>query len=184
MRHALFHRDDGIEQYLEVGGSITLRVGGDGRCQMAASREAHDAHLLGIDVPGFCHAAYQSHGLLGILDGYPIGSVWHAVFQYDDGNAHAVEERCPLRAFVLHGQMAVATTRADDDGTPRRLALGRQIDRHLCHILRVAITRLRPLWPQIQLQSLLGSGHQREKCQEKYEIFLHCFSFCRVQRYE
>ena len=165
---ALFHGDDRIEQYLEVRCCLSCSMGSHRRSQVSACREAHDAYIVRIDVPLLGMPANQSDSLFGILCRNGIVTVGHAVFQHDEGNALSVEERSPVEAFVLHGQMLVATTGAAHHGTPCGFLLVRQKDGHLRHVVRVAVIGTWALRPQIHLRTLLGKSqhgyhHQQEK---------------------
>ena len=51
VRLVLVHGNDGIEENAEVGTAVGSAVGRNGGGQMSASREAHDAHVAGIDTP-------------------------------------------------------------------------------------------------------------------------------------
>ena len=122
------HGDDGLEEDLEVGRGITCGMGGDGGGEMAASREAHDTHIVGVDMPLSGMTAHEFHGLLSIGDGDEAVAMRHAVFEDDEGDALVIEERGPLMTLVIHGEMGIAATRAAHYSAPCSLLLGRQID--------------------------------------------------------
>ena len=139
MGGTLFHRNDRIEQYLEIGSCIALGMGSYRRGQMATGREAHDAYIIRIDVPFLGMTAHQTHSLVSILLGNGIVAMRHTIFYHDEGNALTCEERSPVVTFMLHGQVLIASTRTADYGTPRSLIGTGQIDPHLSLVFRVAI---------------------------------------------
>ena len=155
MGHPLLHRDDGIEQYLEVGQGVAGSVCGNGRGQMATCREAHDTYILRVDMPLLSMTAHQSDSLFSILGRHLPSTMRHAVFQHDEDNTLTIEERSPLVSFMVHSQMTIATARTAYHGTSCGLLLIRQIDPHLGHILRIAIAGLGTVRPQIHLYGLL-----------------------------
>ena len=112
------HRYDGIEQALEVGTGLTARVGGHIRGQMAAGREAEDAHRVGPYAPLRRMAPYQRHGLLGIAHGLRRVAGGHGVAQHYGRAAHRVEVTHPVEALVLQFKVTVTPARAQHHGTP------------------------------------------------------------------
>ena len=112
--------------------------------------------------------AHQSDSLFGILCGNGVVTIGHTIFQYDEGNALAVEERSPVKTLVLHGQMLVAATGTAHNGTARGFFLVRQEDCHLRHIVGIAVIGTWAFRPQIHFRTLLGQHqrgyhHQQEK---------------------
>ena len=75
------HRDDGVEQYLEIRALGIHRMGGHCRYQMTAGREAHQSYVMRVDMPCLRTVAHRAYRLLGILDRYLWIAVGHAVFQ-------------------------------------------------------------------------------------------------------
>ena len=141
------HGDDGVEEDLEVGRSIARRMGGDGGGEVTASREAHDAHIVGVDVPLGGMAAHELHGLLGIGDGDEAVTVGHAVLEDDEGDALVIEERGPLMTLVVHGEVGIAATRAAHHSAPCSLLLGGQINGEFRFVSIVEAGYSRPIGP-------------------------------------
>ena len=155
MGGALLHRDDRIEQYLEIRRSIARRVGSQRRCQMTACRESHDAHVLLVDMPLVSMSAHHLHRLLRILQGHLVVAMGHTVFQHDERNALPVEERSPVVTFMLHRQMLVAAARTAHHRPSRSLLAVGQVHPYLSLVFRVAIAHTCTVWPQIHLYRLL-----------------------------
>lgn len=156
MGDTLFHGDDRVEQYLEVGHGIACGMGGNSRGQVTTCREAHDANVLGIDVPLLGIAAHQTGGFLSILGRYCIVAMRHAVFHDDEGNALTIKELGPVVSLVVHGQMLVATTRtAYHSPSGSLLGIG-QIHPYLGHVVGITIAGIRAFRPQIHLRTFLG----------------------------
>ena len=76
---ALVHRDDGIEQYLEVGARVDGCMCGSGRRQVASGRESHDAHVVWIHLPCLCAVAHGAYGVLCVRHGQRAVALGHAV---------------------------------------------------------------------------------------------------------
>ena len=167
MRSALLHRDDRIEENLEVGLGIACGMSSHCGSQMSTCREAHDAYVLRIDVPILSIAAHQSDSLFGILCGYGIMTMRHTIFQYDESNALTIEEGSPVEAFMLHGQMLIPPTGTAHDSAPCGTLLVGQKYGNLRHIVRIAIAGTWPIRPQIHLSTFLCKHHCRYHCQKE-----------------
>ena len=152
------HRDDGIEENLEVGLRVAFRVSGDSRGQMTTSRRAHDTHLLRVNVPLLGVAAHHTDGLLGIADGDLEVSARHAIFQDDKGNTLLIEERCPVGTLMRHSQMAVTTTRTAHYGTSSRLLGVGQEDGNLGCVRGIAVRIGCIIRPEIKNRPFLRYG--------------------------
>ena len=126
---------------------------------MSTCREAHDAHVLWVDIPLFGMPAHRLHGLFGIADGHLEVAVGHAILQYDERNALIVEEPLPVSALVLHGQMAVGTAWAAHNRPSCRLLLVGQKHRQFGLVLSVAAVVGCPIGPQTNY--LLGRSQTR-----------------------
>ena len=126
-------------------------MGSNSRGQVTTCRETHDAHILRVDVPLLGMATYQADSLFSILGRNLPDAMGHAILQHDESNTLTVEERRPLVSFMIHSQSCIATTRTTYYGTSRSLLLVRQIDPYLSHILRITITGVRTVRPQINL---------------------------------
>ena len=98
----LIHRDDRIKQYREIRSTVVFAMCRDSRSQMATCREAHDTHIVGIDMPHCCTVANHADGLLCIAHGYRAIAMGHTVGQHKEGNALIVEPLGPVLPFVLH----------------------------------------------------------------------------------
>src|SRR5579875_2209950 len=99
---------------------VFLETGARHSCQMPARRKAHNANLMGIDMPFCCMFAHELDGALGILkraDGFiyhdPV--VWQPVFQHKGCNAPSLQGLRHIVSFVFDRQDAVSAARADDD---------------------------------------------------------------------
>ena len=121
MTLTLVHRDDGIEEDAEVGAAVKLAVRGDARCQMPASRRAHDAHIEGIDAPDESRVTHGADGILGIREGDAAVALRHAVGKHEVGNALLVEIGSPVVTLMVHSQMGVASAGQCHHGPPRGL---------------------------------------------------------------
>ena len=161
--HHGYHR---IEQYLEVGARVLGCMRGNGRCQMAACRRAHYAHVVGIYVPVGGVAAHQSDGLLGVRYGHILLAVRHSVFQHDGSYAHVVEERRPVVALMVHGQMLVAASGTYHHGASRGRFLFRKKHLDLCRVARVAALHGRTVGPKVYFITLL-CAHVEAQCQHR-----------------
>ena len=106
-------------------------MGGDGRSEVSAGGGTHDADVARVQVPDGRAVAHDAHGLLGVADGQGAVPVGDAVVHQGEGDALAVEELVPGRAFVRVGQDGVAAAGAADD-RPAGGILG-QIDNELGH---------------------------------------------------
>ena len=143
----LVHRDDRIEQYLEVGTRLQRGMGGSRRSQMAAGREAHDTDVVGADMPRLGTVAHGAYGVLGVAHRNRAVALGHTVCQDAIGDALTVEIVNPVGAFVLHRQMGIASARTSYDCPTRRifgqehlhvgLAVGSQIDGQFARGLRL-----------------------------------------------
>ena len=116
-----FHRDDRIEQDGEVGASIVFCQSADGRSQMTSSREAHNTHILTVDVPDRGAVAHGAHRLAGIFHGHSMSAMRHTVFQHKKSYALLVEILSPVVSLMIEGQMRIASTRTVDDSSSRRV---------------------------------------------------------------
>ena len=114
---------------------------GDGRSQVPACREAHDTHIIMIDVPIHRMTTNHPDGLFGIRYRDIEIAVGHAVFQHDQRNTLAIEESCPLMTLVVHGEMGIATTRTTNNGTSRCFLCIGQINCQFCFVFLVTIER-------------------------------------------
>ena len=94
---ALLHRDDRIEQYLEVRCSVASGMGSNGRGQMTASREPHDAYVLRVDMPLLGIPTNQSDGLLSIPWGMRYFSTMRAMPWLVKKGAHSKPSCCMAR---------------------------------------------------------------------------------------
>lgn len=79
---------------------------------------------------------HDAECLLGIAQGDFIVSVRHTVGQYGVCNALAVEPVCHIMPFVVHGEMAVSTSRAHHDGKSVAFFSGIDFDGRFCYIER------------------------------------------------
>ena len=111
------HRDNGIEQYGEIGACFERCMGADSRCQMATCREAHNAKVVGIDTPHEGTIANKAERFIGIAKRNIAVAIGHAILQHKKGNALGIEELCPIVSFVRHGKMAIAAAGTIDDST-------------------------------------------------------------------
>ena len=125
------HRDDGIDEDLEVRPEFIRGVGGDGRRQVSAGGGAHDADVAGVQVPDGGAVAHRPHRPLGVADGQGAVPVGDAVVHQCEGDALGVEELGPGGPFVRIGQDGVAAAGAADD-RPAGGLFG-QIDDELRH---------------------------------------------------
>ena len=180
------HGDDRIEQHLKVGTGVGFGMNGNGGGEMAASREAHNAHIGGVDVPGVGVAAHQAYGLLGVADWHRGVAVWHAVLQHDGSNAHVVEEWCPLCAFIVHAQMLITASRAYHHGTTCGfLGCGEKDFQHW-HIGGIATLARHFAFPQINVKTLLrrhGNRYDHHAQCEQYSSCVHCCCYIDLYYY-
>ena len=123
------HRDDGIDEDLEVRPEFVRGVGGDGRRQVSAGGGAHDADVAGVQVPDGGAVAHRPHRPLGVADRQGAVPVGDAVVHQREGDALGVEELGPGGPFVGVGQDGVAAARAADDSPAG--GIFRQIDNEL-----------------------------------------------------
>ena len=125
------HRNDRVNQDLEVRPESVGGVGGDGRRQVSAGGGAHDADVAGVQVPDGGAVAHRPHRPLGVADGQGAVPVGDAVVHERKGDALCVEEFGPGGPFVRIGQDGIAAARTADDGPPG--GLFGQIDNELRH---------------------------------------------------
>ena len=167
------HRDDGIDQDLEVRASLVRRVGGDGRCQVSAGGRAHDADVTRIELPAGRAVAHHPHRILGVRDGESAVPVRYPVVHQCESDALAVEELMPGSALVRVREDGVAAARTGDDGPAGRIL--RQIDDQF----RRSVGGERKL----EFTGGLREGHhaQGDRKQGKEHLFHDFIYFCRTQ---
>ena len=136
---ARIHRDNRIEENLEVRGCIARGMGGNSRSEMTSRREAHDADVVTVDMPLDGVPADCFYGLLSIGDGDETVAMRHAVLQYNEGDTLVVEERGPLMTLMIHRQMGIATSRTADHSATSSLLFIRQIDYQFCLVFIVSV---------------------------------------------
>ena len=76
---ALVHRDDRIEQNREVGTAVILTMGRHSGSQVATSREAHDTHVLWVNMPGGSRITHHADGILRITHGNGTVAARHTI---------------------------------------------------------------------------------------------------------
>ena len=149
------HGYDGVEEYLEVGQRVALGVCRYGRGEVTACRRAHDAYILGVDIPALGVPPDHSHGLLSVLNGHFVIAVGQTVVEHYGGYALLCEEWRPVCTLTVHDDTAVCATGTDDHCTACRTALLWQEDLYVSLILRVAIVVRRLSCPEADTLALL-----------------------------
>ena len=130
--------DDGVDQYGEGGAYLFGEHRGGRSGQMAARREAHDAHARRIDAVLRGMVADVAQCRFGVFERHLAVSVGQAVFECDDRDSFGREPLAHFVPFARHRDDAVAAARADDDGLSGRLVRRCGIDEELSliHIFR------------------------------------------------
>ena len=141
------HGDDRIEENLEIGRSIARGMGGDGRGKVSTCREAHDAHIIRINMPLGGMATHGLHSLFGIRDWDKAVAVRHAVFEHNKGDTLIIEECSPLVTLMIHGKVCISTARAADHSTPRGTLGIRQINSYFCVVVSIRADHCCPFGP-------------------------------------
>ena len=98
---------------------------------MSAGREAHDAHVVGIDAKFGGMRLKVTDAVIDIVLWNLVMAIRHAIGQHHEVDAQFVEIGSPARAFVDKRQMAVAATRQADHGARCRLVLVGTVDVHV-----------------------------------------------------
>ena len=111
MGDALIHRNHRIEEDGEVRTYIIFSMGTYRRSQMAASREAHDTHILLINMPDSSTVTNRAHSLISIAQGNITVALRHTILQNKESNTLPVEIFCPLMSLMIHCKMRIATSR-------------------------------------------------------------------------
>lgn len=110
----------------------------------------------------------------GVADRYVGIAVGHAVLQDYGCDAVALEEFCPVVAFLLHGEMLIATTGTYHDGASCGCALLRKVDTYLGSVLRVAVV---VRWATVvsNIENFLGHASHGECQQSKGKEYFVAF---------
>ena len=110
-------RDDRIKQDLESRQDFGLSMSCNRRCQMTASRKAHDSNTIWINIP-FCSMFLDnSYCFVSVRLRNKIVIMRHPVFQNDGCHVLIQEEVGPLIAFMVHCQVRISPTRTNYNGT-------------------------------------------------------------------
>ena len=130
VRHALVHRDDGIEEDGEVRTYLEGGVCRDDRRQVTSCREAHDAYIVGIDAPDRCGVANDADALLYVADRLGTVALRQPVVHHEVGDAALVHPFGSHDALMAVRQDGISTARYTDNGSAR--GRRRQEAHHLC----------------------------------------------------
>ena len=88
---------------------------------MAASREAHDTHILLINMPYSSTVSHGTHRLISITERNIAVALRHAILQNEVGNALLVEIFSPLMSLMFHGEMRISASRTVYHSTTARV---------------------------------------------------------------
>ena len=94
-------------------------MGGDDRCQVTTSREAHNTHIARIDAPDCCGVAYDAESLPHIAHRNHTIAFGQTIVHHEIGDALLVEPVGSHRALVGVRQHGIATARDADNGLAR-----------------------------------------------------------------
>ena len=117
MSDALIHGNDRIEENGEIRTGIIFCMRADRRSQMTTSREAHDSHILLIDMPDCSTVTNRAHSLIGVTQRNVTVALRHTILQHKESNTLPVEIFSPLMTLMIHCQMGIATTRTINHST-------------------------------------------------------------------
>ena len=128
MGEGRIHRNDRIEENLEIRRGIAFAVRSNDACEMSASRTAHYSYVFSIDIPCFSIASEQFHGILSISDRHSAVAFWHTIFQHSHGDAEVIEEWRPVFSLMSRGKNLVRSARKNQYRPSSSLLLRRLID--------------------------------------------------------
>ena len=176
--------DDGVDQYGEGGAYLFGEHRGGRSGQMAARREAHDAHARRIDAVLRGMVADVAQCRFGVFERHLAVSVGQAVFECDDRDSFGREPLAHFVPFARHRDEAVAAARADDDGLSGRLVRRCGIDEEfgVDRVVEVAVflflgacilvgVGCRGVVPQFDHLDLGGGGQRRREGDERQQSF-------------
>ena len=155
MCKARVHRYNRIEENLEVRLCISRAVCGDSAGKVPSCRGAHYSHFLNINIPCLCICTNKAYGCLRILNRHTVVAIRHTVMEYDGCYSHIVEERSPVKAFVVHGEMAVSSSRAYHHSLSVCKLLLRKEYLHPCGVFFVSVTVRGLFLPKVYSCSLI-----------------------------
>ena len=149
------HRYYRIEENLEVRLCISCAVSGNSAGKVTSCRGTHNSHFLCIYIPCLCICTHKAYGSLCIFYRYTVVAIRHAVMEYDGCYSHVVEERSPVKAFVVHGEMAVSSSRAYHHSLSVCKLFLRKEYLHPCGVLFVSVTVRCFFLPKVYTCSLI-----------------------------
>ena len=168
MTISFHHRDNRIEQNLEirfcpVGRSRSNRSG-----KMPPGRRAHNPHIIAIDFPSLRMPAHKFQGILCIRNGNIGVTARKTILQDYGSNPLTLEKFSPIVTFMPDGEPYKASSRTNHYGTACCHLLFWKIYTYLRSIVSVAANIRRTSIIKFQIESTLGTGRNNRQCQAKH----------------